>query len=58
MFYKLLGFVVWKAGIWYLHRRYGAAMAPKSVIAGAAVAALVGALLGARQLKSGSGEDS
>ena len=25
--YKALGFVVWKGGIWYLRRRYGAAQA-------------------------------
>ena len=48
MFYKLLGIVVWKVAKSLLRYRYGSLMAPKSLLAGGAVAALVGALLAAR----------
>jgi hypothetical protein len=46
MGYKLLGFVVWKAAKWFLHRKYGAAMLPKPVLAGGLVLALLGVALG------------
>jgi hypothetical protein len=49
MAYKLLGIVVWKGTKWFLRRKYGAAMLPKPLLAGAAVAVAVGALLAARQ---------
>ena len=38
-YYKALGFVVWKAGTWYLRRRYG--NAPRNIGAGALAAATV-----------------
>jgi len=37
MYYKALGWVVWKGGTWYLRRRYG--HAPKKIGAGALAAA-------------------
>jgi len=49
MAYKLLGIVVWKGAKWFLRRKYGAAMAPKPLLAGAVVLALIGAALAARQ---------
>jgi hypothetical protein len=49
MAYKLLGILVWKGAKWFLRRKYGAAMLPKPVLAGAVVAVGVGALLAARQ---------
>ena len=39
MFYKLLGYVVWNGGKVFLRTRYGSTYLPKSVLAGAAVAA-------------------
>jgi hypothetical protein len=41
MFYKGLGFVVWKGARWYVRRRYGAA--PKRLAAGLLTAGAVGA---------------
>jgi hypothetical protein len=62
MGYKLLGFIVWRAGKWYLGRRLAALGVTRKVAVGGAVAAaavLVLALLGigrqarpAGQLKS------
>ena len=50
MGYKMLGLVVWKAAKWFLRRKYGAALAPKSLLAGGLVLALLGVALGvARQ---------
>ena len=50
MAYKLLGMFVWKGARWFLRRKYGAAMAPKPLLAGGLFAVLVGAaLLVARQ---------
>lgn len=50
MVYKLLGIVVWKGAKWFLRRKYGAAMAPKPLLAGGVVLALIGAgLAAARQ---------
>ena len=48
MGYKLLGIVVWKGGKWFLRRRYGSAMAPKSLLAGGLVLAIVGIVLATR----------
>jgi hypothetical protein len=48
MVYKLLGIVVWKVAKSLLRYRYGSLTAPKSLLAGGAVIALVGALLAAR----------
>jgi hypothetical protein len=49
MAYKLLGIVVWKGAKWFLRRKYGAAMAPKPLLAGGIVLALIGAALAAKQ---------
>jgi hypothetical protein len=49
MGYKLLGIVVWKGGKWFLRRKYGAAMAPKPLLAGGLVLALIGVAVAARQ---------
>ena len=48
MVYKLLGIVVWKVAKSLLRYRFGSLMAPKSLLAGGAVLALVGVLLAAR----------
>jgi hypothetical protein len=52
MGYRLLGIVVWKGAKWFLRRKYGAAMAPKPVLAGGLVLALIGAALAARRAQS------
>jgi hypothetical protein len=49
MGYKLLGIVVWKGAKWFLRRKYGAAMAPKPVLAGGLVLVLMGVALAAKQ---------
>ena len=49
MFYKLLGMAVWKGAKWFLRRKYGAAMAPKPLLAGGLVLVLLGAVFAARQ---------
>ena len=48
MFYKLLGMVVWKGGKLALRRKYGPTYAPKPVVAGGLVMAVVSVLLLAR----------
>jgi hypothetical protein len=52
MYYKILGFAVWKGAKWYVRRRYGDK--PKKVLAIAVVAAALatGAVLAARQTRS------
>ena len=47
MAYKLLGIAVWKGGKWFLRRKYGAAMAPKPLLAGGLAVAAAGAVAGA-----------
>ena len=49
MGYKLLGMAVWKGAKWFLRRKYGAAMAPKPLLAGGIVLVLLGAVFAARQ---------
>jgi hypothetical protein len=39
MFYKLLGYVVWNGGRYYLRSRNGSTYLPKSALAGAAIVA-------------------
>jgi hypothetical protein len=43
MGYKLLGYVVWQGGKWYLRRRYG--RAPRKLLAGGIVALVLGGAL-------------
>jgi hypothetical protein len=55
MLYKLLGMVVWKVGKWFLRGRYGAAMAPKPLLAGGALLLLIaGAVLAVARARNGS----
>jgi hypothetical protein len=53
MGYKLLGMVVFKGGKWFLRRKYGAAMAPKPVLAGGLLLVIVGIALATRQRANG-----
>jgi hypothetical protein len=53
MFYKLLGIVVWKVAKSLLRYRYGAVMAPKSLLAGGVLLALGGVALAVRQRSNG-----
>ena len=52
MGYKLLGMAVWKGGKFFLRRRYGPTYAPKPLIAGSLVVALVAALVLAKRSES------
>lgn len=52
MYYKALGFVVWKLGTRYLRRRYGTA--PKKIGAGALVAVGVAGAIVVAQKRVGS----
>jgi hypothetical protein len=54
MAYKLLGMAVWKAGKWFLRRRYGSAMAPKPLLAGGLVLGLAGIALAVLRGRNGS----
>ena len=45
MAYKLLGMAVWKGAKWFLRRKYGAAMAPKPLLAGGLLVLIVGIVL-------------
>jgi hypothetical protein len=53
MGYKLLGMAVWKGGKLFLRRRYGAAMAPKPVLAGGLLLVVVGIALAAARTRCG-----
>lgn len=55
MYYKALGWAVWKGGTWYLRRRYGTA--PKKIGAGALVAAGIAAGIIVAQRRFASHED-
>ena len=55
MGYKLLGYVVWQDGKWYLRRRFGGAL--RKLLAGGIVALAVGgALVAQRQFGGTAGE--
>ena len=56
MAYKLLGIVVWRAGKYFLRRKYGTARAPKPLVAAGMALAIAGAILAARQASSGGDE--
>ena len=43
MAYKLLGMLTWKGAKWFLRRKYGAALAPKPLLAGGLALVLIGA---------------
>lgn len=49
MAYKVLGMAVWKGAKWFLRRKYGAAMAPKGVLAGGLLLLIAGIVLASRQ---------
>jgi hypothetical protein len=53
MAYKLLGMAVWKGGKLFLRRKYGPTYAPKPLIAGGVVVAVIGVLLLARGRDNG-----
>jgi hypothetical protein len=55
MAYKLLGMLTWKGAKWFLRRKYGAAVKPKPLLVGGAVALGIGILLAARQ-RSGAND--
>lgn len=56
MYYKALGFIVWRVGTRYLRKRYGTA--PKKIGAGALVAVgLAGAIVIAQKRLGGSAGD-
>jgi hypothetical protein len=55
MGYKLLGMAVWKGGKLFLRRRYGAAMAPKPVIAGGLLLVVAGIGMAAARSRCGGG---
>ena len=48
MGYKLLGFVVWRGGKWYL-RKHSNGVAAKAALAGGGAAVVCGLVLAARQ---------
>jgi hypothetical protein len=52
MGYKVLGFVVWRGGKWYLRRRMHG-NGRKAAIAGVGALAVTGAVVAARQAASG-----
>ncbi|MBA3328030.1 MAG: hypothetical protein H0T43_06995 [Solirubrobacterales bacterium] len=53
MGYKLLGFTVWRGGLWYLRRRYGSMLpSRRSATAGVVVVAVVGLALAATRRES------
>lgn len=56
MYYKALGWAVWKGGTWYLRRRYG--HAPKKIGAGALAAAGVAVAITVASKKLGEHSES
>jgi hypothetical protein len=54
MFYKLLGMAVWHGGKFALRRKYGSTYVPKSLLAGAVVAAVAVVALGVAARHSSS----
>jgi hypothetical protein len=54
MFYKLLGMLVWNAGKLFLRRKYGPTYAPKPLLAGGLLVAVLGALVFANSKRSDS----
>jgi hypothetical protein len=54
MLYKLLGYVVWNGGKYYLRRRYGAAHVPKPLLAAGIAGGLLLAVLAVK--RNGSSE--
>jgi|tagenome__1003787_1003787.scaffolds.fasta_scaffold17182612_1 hypothetical protein len=56
MLYRLLGMLVWKAGTWFLRRKYGRARVPRPLLVGVAGAVLAALLLGARSRGGRSGQ--
>jgi hypothetical protein len=56
MLYTLLGKLTWKGARWFLQRKYGSAMAPKPLLAGGLLVAILGVALATRQ-RVGSSEN-
>lgn len=56
MYYKALGWAVWKGGTWYLRRRYG--HAPKKIGASALAAAGVAVAIAVAGKKLGDRSDA
>ena len=52
MGYKVLGFVVWQGGKWYVRRRFGGA--PRKLIAGGLLALVIGGAVFAQRQASSS----
>ncbi|MBB4665280.1 hypothetical protein [Conexibacter arvalis] len=55
MYYKALGWIVWKGGTWYLRRRYGTA--PKKIGGGAIAAAAIAGAIVVAQKRLGRSDD-
>jgi hypothetical protein len=51
MGYKVLGFVVWQGGKWYVRKRYSGTAA-KAALAGIGAAVIAGVVLAGRQASS------
>jgi len=47
MFYRLLGFLVWRGGLWFLRHRYGRYLPPRKVVMAALVGGLVAGIVAA-----------
>jgi hypothetical protein len=52
MGYKLLGFIVWRAAVWYLRRRVRGLGAGRRLVIAGGVLAVVAALAGAKRRTS------
>jgi hypothetical protein len=50
MGYKVLGFIIWQGGKWYVRRRYTGAPA-KAALVGVGAAVVTGAVLAGRQAR-------
>ena len=55
MFYTLLGKLTWNSVKYFLRHKYGSAMAPKPLLAGGLLIAILGVALATRQ-RVGSGD--
>ncbi len=58
MFYTLLGKLTWNSAKYVLRHKYGSAMAPKPLLAGGLLIAILGIALATRQRVGGGDGDS